>query len=345
MKNRIEWIDAMSGVMILWMVLYHIFIFTGNKYSSACVGLYKFFYFFMPWFFYKSGMLAKQIPVEKCFYQVYKDFLIPYLIFSFLGYLVYLVCLLMTESITFDNIIIQPIYTLFYTGSILGNLPLWFLLALGVDKIIWQLILRFKVNKCVVAISSFILCFSDQFIDLPIPYYVWFTFSGLYFYSIGSIFKEIKKKKGVFSIAIILYSLSILWYPNSVQMRSNTIEFGYYIFWPITSLSAIIVWNNSLDYSYKRLIYKYSSSRTVWGGVKMAGEYSMPIYVCHALVLSPVSVLVGLASYRLSPSQQFWVVLCLCILIIPFATKGSQYILKKASLFFSKEYKPRLQTK
>lgn len=77
----------------------------------------------------------------------------------------------------------------------------------------------------------------------------------------------------------------------------------------------------------------------------MAGEYSMPIYVCHALVLSPVSVLVGLASYRLSPSQQFWVVLCLCILIILFATKGSQYILKKASLFFSKEYKPRLQTK
>ena len=57
--QRYRYIDVICGIMIVWMILGHI--------ASACNLKESWFYitgnhllpFFMPWFFYKSGMLYK----------------------------------------------------------------------------------------------------------------------------------------------------------------------------------------------------------------------------------------------------------------------------------------------
>lgn len=56
-RERVAHIDMAAGIMILWMMLGHInakqiFLSTPDIY----VFLSNFFFFFMPWFFYKSGM-------------------------------------------------------------------------------------------------------------------------------------------------------------------------------------------------------------------------------------------------------------------------------------------------
>lgn len=51
---RIQHIDAVAGLMILWMVIGHLRQVCGYEWQSPSI-----LYFFMPWFYYKAGMLWK----------------------------------------------------------------------------------------------------------------------------------------------------------------------------------------------------------------------------------------------------------------------------------------------
>lgn len=85
MKERIEWLDYLSGLLIVWKIVYHAFIYTGNKHILICEELYRAFYFFMPWFFFKSGMFAVEKTIKVCVIFSAKKLLVPYVIFSILG--------------------------------------------------------------------------------------------------------------------------------------------------------------------------------------------------------------------------------------------------------------------
>jgi len=55
MNQRRQDIDAVAGVMILWMVIGHLRQVCGLEWQSPAV-----LYFFMPWFYYKAGMMWKE---------------------------------------------------------------------------------------------------------------------------------------------------------------------------------------------------------------------------------------------------------------------------------------------
>lgn len=57
--NRKSYIDQVSGVLILYMILYHILQWSGLKYVIDSYWMYP-LSFFMFWFFYKSGMFYRQ---------------------------------------------------------------------------------------------------------------------------------------------------------------------------------------------------------------------------------------------------------------------------------------------
>ena len=268
MKERVEWIDFLSGIMIIWMIVYHIFIFTGNKQSLACEEFYKVFYFFMSWFFFKSGMLAKDASLKQVVVSSTKKLLVPYVVFSFLGYWAYFLQQLLLKDLSFDKMVVEPAYVLLYTGSVLGNLPLWFLLGLFFDKILWQFLIYKNMKSYQIAAISLIICFGGYLLEIKQPFYIWFTFSGLFFYSLGNILKNIQFGEAFRLVAIVLYIIAITIFPNSVQMRSNSLEFGYYMLWPLTSISAIITWNNFANYS-ERKVHKTMALEKLWGGGKI----------------------------------------------------------------------------
>lgn len=59
MQKRIEYIDLAAGIMIIFMMLSHV-IWAGVGVEPHWMGLLRrLFFFFMPWFFYKSGHFYK----------------------------------------------------------------------------------------------------------------------------------------------------------------------------------------------------------------------------------------------------------------------------------------------
>lgn len=54
MGDRKEYIDAIAGLMILWMIVGHSQQIAGHEFGYPNI-----LFFFMPWFYYKSGMLSK----------------------------------------------------------------------------------------------------------------------------------------------------------------------------------------------------------------------------------------------------------------------------------------------
>ena len=51
--------DSMAGILILYMFFTHICQHLNMTESSLYLMLERFFYFFMPWFFFKSGYYFK----------------------------------------------------------------------------------------------------------------------------------------------------------------------------------------------------------------------------------------------------------------------------------------------
>lgn len=323
MKDRIGWIDFLSGVMIIWMILYHIFIFTGNKESHICDGLYRIFFFFMPWFFFKSGLFVKERPIKSVIVSGFKKLLVPYLLFSFLGYIAYVIQQVIISDISVDSMLVDPMITLLFTGSVLGNLPLWFLLALFFDKVLWQIFIKLKLKNYHIALLSFIICFVGYFFEIKIPFYLWFTFSGLLFYSMGDAFRNMQFKHIVVLLAIILYTIAIIFFPNSVQMRSNSLEFGYYALWPVTGLAAIIVWNN-ISYRIESIKSRMPLLNKVWGGVSLVGHNSLYLFITHSLILVPTSVAV---KSQFTELGQFCIVSLVVVALLPILSLSAKSLL------------------
>ena len=309
------------------MVLYHAFIFSGNKQTVVCEDLYRVFFFFMPWFFFKSGMFAKTTSLMSCITSSFRKLLIPYMVFSVFGYAAYAVKQIILGDISIQRMIIEPASSLIFTGSISGNLPLWFLLGLFFARVFWQLFTLIKLNRIQIGFLSFLICFLGHVLAIKYPFYLWFAFSGLLFYTLGDIFKTIQHKRGCFFLCVVLYILAIIVFPNSVQMRSNSLEMGFYFLWPITSMAAIVVWNNG-SRLFEHIQGKTLATRMLWRGGQLIGHNSMYIYVSHSLIIVPVSA----ACTNISNDAHF-VILCVALmLLLPIFTFCTKYILEKVDI-------------
>lgn len=60
MSERKQYIDAVAGVMILWMIIGHLQQVTGYYLDYPNI-----LFFFMPWFYYKAGALSKDYTLRE----------------------------------------------------------------------------------------------------------------------------------------------------------------------------------------------------------------------------------------------------------------------------------------
>jgi fucose 4-O-acetylase-like acetyltransferase len=166
-RTRLPWLDFASGIMILWMIVYHAigcawgyeirdlwgitdasllpegvhaFINSKGKLEvlNPCV-VFPWLHFFMPWFFYKSGQFFKKTSTKDMWKKDSQKLLKTFVIWSAIGYIFYLLIGLLNDSLTLRNTTYSIVRGLFLTGKVPINTPLWFLLTLfGV---------RFVANK------------------------------------------------------------------------------------------------------------------------------------------------------------------------------------------------------
>ena len=75
MERREIHLDAICGIMILFMIFRHVSDYFTE--SSAYLTLYRILFFFMPWFCFKVGMFEKTKPDKVCFEKNFNRLMIP----------------------------------------------------------------------------------------------------------------------------------------------------------------------------------------------------------------------------------------------------------------------------
>jgi acyltransferase len=153
-SERTHWIDIARGIGIIFIIYAHML---GSKDPR-----YLFYAFHIPLFFFLSGVVynpKKYGNFLTFLKKSIKGLLVPYFIFAFISFILWLVGLKTLNF--FSPEIIKQFLSIFYANSNYGlmafNDVLWFLPALFVTRILFALIVNFsaKTKTLVFRIAAF----------------------------------------------------------------------------------------------------------------------------------------------------------------------------------------------
>ena len=275
--KRLDHLDAVAGLLIVFMMFTHI------MQRCGLTGVELVLSFFMAWFFYKGGRFAKDVSFRDEWNVVWKKLLVPYLLFSLVGWAVDTVWLLLSGAGGWKALLWTPVHTLLVSGSLPGNLPLWFLLVLALVRLIAAMLRNWRIPAPVVAAVS--LCCAWLFNRLvPIPFYLGGTAAGLTFYTLGTLIGDKAEVRPVWIGAAVVYVASLIFFPSCIDLRSNTVTEGAYLPAFLFSLSGILAIDGIAAEVMKGL--KIKAGAFCW-----IGRHSMQYFVAHWIVLTVCLIL------------------------------------------------------
>lgn len=159
MIKRDSSLDTIAGIMTIYMIYIHICPWVG---ISPLPHVGKFLFFFMAWFFYKSGMFFHNISFSECYKKGIQRLMIPYIIFSIIGWFMFFIRDVIKQEIT-EQYFINSLRQILHEGAVAGNAPLWFLFTLFCVRIIFYLVHKLKqysvIPICFFGILAYILNF------------------------------------------------------------------------------------------------------------------------------------------------------------------------------------------
>ena len=305
-KNRDHSIDSVAGIMILIMVFGHILQHCELK-NSEIYTIWRNFNFFMPWFFFKSGMFYRAYDNVAFISKYVQKLLYPFLVFSLLGHFFHCITMFFEyRDYNWIHYFLSPAKHLALYGCLAGNEPLWFLLTLFFVLAIYNFIMKnqtktflFKMSIVVIAI---LISFLFERFNIRIFSYFFSTMVGLAFFSFGNIFCDIQYNKKIFSlILLLLIDICNIEIPV-FYIHSNVLTKGNYILWIIYSLAACIVINN---------VFKLIGG----GALRYIGQNAMIIYLTHWIVIT-TSISVAHIFNPNVESLTLFIITCFCCFII-----------------------------
>lgn len=267
LKNEVQrynGIDAIAGIMIINMMTYHCYTLPFHIFLS----------FFMPWFFFKSGMFYKRQNIKDCITTSASKLLYPFMTFTIIGWFVECVIFLSEGDHYWTDYITIPLKELFYDGSLYGNKPLWFLFSFFVVKVIFSFVENNIKYPIVVILPAIVLAYISYLYGNPLPRYFANVCSGLAFFSMGYVFRKIQFLTPVSIIAIIAYLLFVVFEISSVDMFPNTLVRGNYLLWIVFSFVGCIAFNSI----FEKIPYRFKL-------LSFVGKNSMVLYVTHFIIL------------------------------------------------------------
>lgn len=283
-KKRVnESLKIVAGILVTHMVTMHIQQFYNTD---------TFFYywqnlllcFFMPWFFFKSGMFFNYKVPKQLFYNTSEKLLKPFVIFSLLGEIIYIL-LMVSSGLTYE-----PIKSLkiLLRGSLSGNPVLWFLPVLFLVRNLSNYLLKISINKWFfffLFISFFTIHLYSTVNSNCLPWWLGDVILGCFFYVAGALLKEILYNNYIYYVSIIVYVTCVTTYPSLVNFWSCKIVYGSSYVWIISSLSGIIIINNF----FYRLV-RYKKYFVIFDFV---GGNSMYYYCLHWMIINLCLLILG----------------------------------------------------
>lgn len=227
MIERRKDIDAIAGLMILWMVFGHLQQVCGTQLQYP-----NLLFFFMPWFYYKSGMLFENTfeplcaQVSKKYHKLFR----PFIIYAIVGQIVFTVCLLVEGVDSLKPYLYSPLRSLVLGGCISGNTPLWFLPSLFVTQCVSIFLLTKKNSPLLWALVAIALGFVLSFMDSRfIPTYIRSAFSGIFFFCMGKWLKDWQYKWWITIVMLLGLIVVFLCHISGFDIRENNSDSNYFI--------------------------------------------------------------------------------------------------------------------
>lgn len=276
-NQRLTYIDALAGILILHMIfIVHCAKLCGINGMGIDIEMLL-MQFFMPWFFFKSGMFFREKSLKKNFKNCFQHLVKPYIIFSLIGWIIIvLVPGLVMYHKTLGSILKDTAQHFIYDGSIRGNYALWFLLSLFFVKVLFPFLRKLRIPTIIIMLGSIVLAFSHNSIFHDLPVYLGNIPNGLFFYSIGVLLarKQFNKKFLITSIIVFIISLPFIGY---LDFRANAIMSGHnnFIATELFIIAEIIIAENIAN--------KWGEQISLLSRI---GSQSMVLYVTHYIILA-----------------------------------------------------------
>lgn len=326
MKVRDSSLDFVCGILIIYMILYHAYLWFPTTRDGFSETLDKLFFFFMPWFYFKSGMFhVKKGTIETALLNV-KKLLYPFLIYTFIGEIFYWMTIIIRVNSNFNLIeqLIATIKCLIVQGSTIGNQPLWFLLSLYLTKVTVTYFENHRTPMVTIIIISLFLAWISSNVGAYInghffiPYLIMSTSIGICFYGFGKLMRTIQYQKKLFIFSIIIYFYGIIFFPSQLDVRLGMLIHGNWFIFMISSLAGIIVINNVAKHKIIQFL-----------PIIAIGKNSLSYYCLHWPLFTIITTII---SFFVTDKYNLFVILCvLSGLLLPICTYWINIIKKKLS--------------
>ena len=280
-RERLRYFDLVSGLFMIQIIVMHILQISGNFTSSSVFSFVMHIsFFFMPWFYFKSGYfyLTPKNGVKPYFMGKAKTLLLPFVYFTIIGFILYLPFELIEAKRSIWRIFLSPGFAILSGGSGgLGNQPIWFLLSLFFTLMGFFVLDKLRLKWLIIAFPMLGAAIYYFGYNMKLPLGLQSLPLGIFFFYIGYIFKsEIEKSKYttlVLWISIVIYGIVQFFWFSGFDFRVNTLSSGNYFVYVLSALCGLV------------LIYFLGKKIDYIKPINYIGENSMVYFVAHWLIL------------------------------------------------------------
>lgn len=235
--SRDESLDLVCGILVIHMIWGHIALAT-----DAASPLRMVLSFFMPWFYFKSGMFFKHN--ADCKATMIKDarhLLRPFWVTALIGQLLQWAWLLVTRDHSLWHYLNPPLYLIYY-GTVQGNTPLWFLTSLFLVKAFYNFIYG-RVHPWVVILASCAAGFALHLWLPKAPPIISSQCLGLAFYVLGVQWRTLHKNMWAVIASLAIVVLTAVYCPSRVGAYGNELLDGSYLLFIPFAAGCILLGN------------------------------------------------------------------------------------------------------
>jgi len=241
MTQRIVHYDILSAVMILFMMHHHMCVLCSLEGEWFHTLPYKLLYFYMPYFFYKSGIFYKpDKSINEVAISSAKRLLVPFCVFTIIGY-VWIGSQQLGLSIGEWKYYWWPIRQIVAIGRVEGNGPLWFLLSLFIVRIVFQCTRGNKWAQIILIVLCVIVAILGNHYSIR-PRTISNVALGIVFYGLGALLREIQYNKRIGIVCTCMLLGAYIWMSiygwHIIDFSFNTTVVGIHPLWLMNCMFA-----------------------------------------------------------------------------------------------------------
>lgn len=295
--RRIEWLDIARAISIILVVLGH---------SSTSKYLVTYIYsFHLPLFFVISGYLFTQKEMSCLNYMKNraKTILVPYFVFSFLTYFIYIAIYAVSSNKTKYpySIVLKQLAGIFYSNGTIWmdfNYTIWFLTCMFIVQLMFFLIMKYIKNNFqlvgILVASSIVGYLGSVFMPVRLPWSIDVAFTAIVFYGAGYLLRNnIHKVKNILNIdelsiksclIIITICCGINIYFGNLNGRidMNNNYYNHYIYFYIASFAGI----------FGYLMISYVVREVQWSKLLLyIGRNTLTIFALHPIAFLAMNLI------------------------------------------------------